>query len=277
MNRREFNAAALAFLSPLQRERVERAAHPKATRLDKIWLAPWLVMNTPDPWQEEALGHLVTSHDDVLMLCSRGSGKTKCFAAAAYVEAALGGFAMILSRSDRQALRVMRYVKGYHVEQQLGRLVRDTMHEMEFSNGGRVIALPCSGDTVVGEHGVTLLGLDEAARIKDEFYAVVTPMLAVSERVTGVKARLALMTTPFGKRGFFWEEWEGERAGNWKRHRYTWRQCPRITPQWVELERRRHGDLWVRQEYEVEFVSLVNSPFDVDAMMDLERGDYDTI
>lgn len=141
------------------------------------------------------------------------------------------------------------------------------MHELELANGGRMVALPCSGDTIIGEHGVTLLGIDEAARIKDEFYAVVTPMLAVSEATTGIKSRLALLSTPYGQRGFFYEEWQGNRRKDWMRHRYTWRDCPRITPQFIETERQSHGDWWIKQEYETEFLAEVHSFFG-----DVDRG-----
>lgn len=240
----------------------------KGDRLAYYWTAPHLVMEgKADPWQRRALFELVTNRSNVLMCCSRGAGKTQTFAAAAYVEACtVGGFAMILSRSDRQALRLIRRAKEYHDRLRLQPLVVDNMHEMEFANGGRILALPSSGDTIVGEHGVTLLGLDEAAKIKDSFYALVTPMLITSERVTGIKPRRALLSTPYGQRGFFYNEWEGKGRQDWVRYRTTWRDCPRIGLADIENERLSHSESWIRQEYECEFLGETGCYFDVDAV-----------
>lgn len=235
--------------------------------LASLWLAPWRAMETPDPWQEDALQQLVTRSDNVLMCCSRGAGKTEVFACASYLEACLGGYTMILSRSDRQAMRVIARTKRYVERLRLIPVTRSTLHEIEFANGGRVVALPCSGDTIVGDHGITILGIDEAAKIKDSFYALVTPMLAVSEEVTGIKPRLALLSTPFGRQGFFHREWHGEGADAWARHRYTWQRCPRIKPSFIEQERARHGDYWVRQEYECEFIADDECYFNMDGMV----------
>lgn len=243
----------------------------------RYWLAPHRAMVNPDPWQREALTQLVTKNQNILMLCTRGGGKTETFSLAAYLEASLGGFAMVLSRSDRQAMRVISRALLHHRRLNLVPKVTSNQHEMTFRNGGRILALPCSGDTIVGEHGITLLGIDEAARIKDEFYAVVTPMLIVSEAVTGVKPRMALLSTPFGERGFFWRAWTGEGGEDWERFKFTWRDCPRISEANIEEERLKHGDDWIRQEYECEFLPTVGSIFNVAAFTDLVVQDRERL
>jgi hypothetical protein len=43
--------------------------------------------------------------------------------------------------------------------------------------------------------------VDEASRVPDELYFAVRPMLAVSG------GALMMLTTPYGKRGIFYEEW----------------------------------------------------------------------
>src|ERR1019366_5345786 len=96
--------------------------------------------------------------------------------------------------------------------------------------------------------GVTLLVLDEAARIPDQLYRSVRPMLAVS------RGRLVALSTPFGRRGWFYEEWSG--TGPWDRVQITWRDCPRITADFIEEERRALGPAWVAQEYETTFTAL---------------------
>lgn len=257
-------------LDLLQRMRLAAATRTDAAVLDRFWLAPWRVMETPDPWQRDVLSQLVTRRENALMLCSRGAGKSKAVSAASYLEACLGGFALVISRSDRQAMKVFGYVLDYHKRHKLVESVRETMHELVLENGGRVMALPCREDTIRGEHGVTLLVIDEASRVPDQVYGAVTAMTAVS------KGRIALLTTPWGRRGFFYKEWS-EGTG-WRRHRYSWHDCPRLTPEFVDAERRRHGEAWVRQEYldcapGEEFLSVESGPFDVVAFEGLVDPD----
>jgi len=45
--------------------------------------------------------------------------------------------------------------------------------------------------------------VDEASRVADELYFAVRPILAVSG------GSLMVLTTPYGKRGVFYEEWTG--------------------------------------------------------------------
>jgi hypothetical protein len=100
----------------------------------------------------------------------------------------------------------------------------------EFSNGSRVLALPGIEGTVRGYSGVNLLVIDEAARVADDLYYSVRPMLAVSG------GRLIALSTPWGKRGWFFQEWTGE--GDWARFTITAHDCPRISPAFLAEERR---------------------------------------
>jgi hypothetical protein len=70
---------------------------------------------------------------------------------------------------------------------------------LELENHSRIISLPGQEQTVRGYAGVSLLIVDEAARVPDDLYFAVRPMLAVSN------GRLIALSTPFGKRGWFYE------------------------------------------------------------------------
>ena len=59
------------------------------------------------------------------------------------------------------------------------------------------------------------------------------------------------MSTPHGKRGFYWEEWDHGTEG-WERIQVTALECPRISKRVLEEERAK-GDAWYRQEYLCEF------------------------
>jgi phage FluMu gp28-like protein len=137
-----------------------------------------------------------------------------------------------------------------------------TQLSLELANGSRIISLPESEGGIRGYSGVRLLVIDEAARVSDDLYRAVRPMLAVSQ------GRLIAMSTPFGKRGFFYEEWSSRRP--WQRVKITAAQCPRITAEFLREEREALGERWMRQEYFCTFESTVGAVFsqsDIDAAM----------
>src|SRR5207244_4416310 len=112
---------------------------------------------------------------------------------------------------------------------------------LELANGSRIVSLPGDEATVRGFSGVALLVIDEAARVNDALYYSVRPMLAVSQ------GRLVSLSTPFGKRGWFHDEWFGE--GDWERVKITAEECPRIPATFLAEERRALGERWYKQEY----------------------------
>jgi hypothetical protein len=116
---------------------------------------------------------------------------------------------------------------------------------MHLPNGSRIEALPGSEKTVRGFSGTSLLIVDEAARVDDELYYAVRPMLAVSG------GSLMMLTTPYGKRGAFFEEWTGGRG--WDRYEVPAAECPRITPGFLDEEREALPSWVYRQEYECSF------------------------
>jgi hypothetical protein len=87
-------------------------------------------------------------------------------------------------------------------------------------------------------------------------YQAVLPMLAVGG------GDLWMISTPWGKKGFFYEEWEhgGER---WMRVRVPATECPRIPKEFLEEQRSTRIDSF-RQEYMCEFVGGGVGAFDRD-------------
>jgi hypothetical protein len=205
---------------------------------------------TPDPWQRDLL---FSTAPQLLLNCCRGAGKSRVVSALALHTALFepDGLVLLVSRSLRQSQELFRYVKqGYRaLRHPLGAL-RETATQLELVNGSRVVSLPGREETIRSFQGVNLLILDEAARIPDELYASVSPM-------TGVRrGRTVCLSTPFGPRGFFWREWH-DAGAPWQRFRVSWRECPRLTAEFIAEERRKFGDRWVAQEYETSFESLV--------------------
>lgn len=76
------------------------------------------------------------------------------------------------------------------------------------------------------------------------------------------RGRFVMLTTPYGKRGHFYEQWtHGE---GWERTMVTADECPRIDPVWLREERELIGDWQFRQEYLCQFVDTDEQFFATD-------------
>jgi hypothetical protein len=187
----------------------------------------------------------------LLLNCSRQAGKSTTAAMLALGEAVVfpKTLVLMLSRSLRQSTELFRSVADFFFQKRSPMLVRKSSHDLQLSNDSRIVCLPCSGDTIRGFANVKVLIIDEAARVPDDLYRTVRPMLAVSG------GRLLCLSTPYGKRGFFYEAWA--RGGpEWMRVEVPAAQIPRIKPEFLEEERRNLGEAWFRQEYCCSFESL---------------------
>ncbi len=207
---------------------------------------------TPDPWQRQLL---LSPARRMLLNCSRQSGKSTAVAALVLYRALVqrASLMLLVSPSLRQSVELFRKVESTH--QALGRPAGRLSHgwtRMELGNRSRILCLPGREETIRSFSSVGLLVIDEASRVPDDLYRSVRPMLAVGG------GRLVCLSTPFGRRGFFWREWSRERQEGdpWQRFRVTWRDCPRIEPAFIEQERVSLGESWVRQEYECSFEAL---------------------
>lgn len=206
-----------------------------------------------DPWQETVLA--ADSRRDVLN-CSRQAGKSTTAAILALHEAVYRprSVTVLISPSQRQSSELFRKVielRGL-LPHPLD-LVEDNRLSMTVRGGGRVLSLPGSEATVRGISAVTLLVEDEAARVDDELHYSIKPMLATTN------GRLVLMSTPFGKRGHFWDVWD--QGEGWNRVRVTAYDVPRISSEFLEEERRSMPAWWFEQEYLCEFKEDVDSVF----------------
>jgi hypothetical protein len=209
---------------------------------------------TLDAWQRAVLTS--TAHQQILLVTRQG-GKSTCSSIRAlhralYTPASL---VLLLAPSYRQSKELFRKVKGALAALPFpAPLTSESALELEFTNFSRVVALPGKEATIRGFSGVSLLIVDEASRVPDELYQAIRPMLAVSG------GDIILLSTPFGKRGFFHHEWT-EGGADWYRTKVTAEDCPRIPRVWLEQERQSIGDWWYRQEYMCEFVESVDSVF----------------
>jgi hypothetical protein len=217
----------------------------------------------PDPWQAELLRE---RSQRLLMLVTRQGGKSQVAAALALRTALLrpDALVLLLSPSLRQSGELFRD-KLMRLYSALGRPVaatQETQLTLTLANGSRVVSLPGEERAIRCFSNVALLVLDEAARVADELYYSVRPMLAVSG------GALVALSTPFGKRGWFHDEYAGGRP--WKRVEITADKCPRIGAEFLAEERAAMGDRWYRQEYGCSFEDVIDAVFaqeDIDAAL----------
>jgi hypothetical protein len=203
---------------------------------------------------------LSTASKRGLLNCTRQWGKSTIAAAKAVHQAwtEAGSLTLVVSPSGRQSGEFVR--KASKFARRLGVTPKgdgDNAISLEFPNKARIVGLPGNEATTRGFSAVSLLLVDEAAWVKDDLYRAIRPMLAVSG------GSLWLMSTPDGKKGFFWEAWE-HGGPEWERIQVPATACPRITLEFLEEERRNLGEAWYRQEYLCEFVDSVSGVFDRD-------------
>ncbi len=233
-----------------------------AYALDPVaWCQRSLDLN-PDPWQAEVLR---SDAKRILLNCSRQSGKSTTTSALALHTATYqeGSLILCLSPTLRQSSELFRNVsRFYGVDPSIPSRSESALR-LELENGSRIVSLPGKEQNVRGYAGVSLLIVDEAARVPDDLYYSVRPMLAVSN------GRMIALSTPFGTRGWWYEAWRSPEA--WKRWEVPASKCPRISSEFLEEERRVLGSYWYQQEYECKFLDSQTQVFrreDVDKMFD---------
>lgn len=214
----------------------------------------------PDPWQADVLR---SDSSRVLLNCSRQSGKSTTTALMALHRAIYspGSLVLLLSPSLRQSAELFRTVARFYAA--TGATVPATAESrlrLELESGSRIISLPASEATIRGFAAVDLLVIDEAARVADDLYHAVRPMLAVS------RGRLVALSTPFGRRGWWSDAWHS--GHDWQRVEIPADHCLRIDPAFLAEERAQLGDWWYRQEYFCQFLDSQTALFTND---DIER------
>jgi len=217
----------------------------------------------PDPWQRRVLE---TTKRQTIILCSRQSGKSTSSAFKAIDAAAkLPNFTcLIISPGERQSGLTLKKAKQFY--RQMGEPVGRTKwneFSIEFENGSGIFALPGSEDTIRGFSAVNMILVDEASRVPDATIHAVSPMLAVSN------GEIILMSTPFGKRGYFYEQWiASQHDPAWERiGPIVATDIPRISAEFLASEQKTLPRLWYQQEYFCQFLDGIANVFSLDEIM----------
>ena len=165
-----------------------------------------------------------------------------------------GSLVLVLSPSLRQSGEFLR--KAEEFVGRLGIKVKsdgDNRLSIAFPNRSRIVGLPANEATTRGFSKVSLMIVEEAAWVPDRVYWATRPALAVGD------GDLWLVSTPNGKRGFFYEEWE-HGSEEWQRISVTAQDCPRIKASFL-VEERRKDEHRFRREYLCEFGEVEGAVF----------------
>ena len=217
--------------------------------LSPVFFAREYLSFEPEPNQERALQNFVY-HKRLALNCNRQWGKSTVIAimAAHRLFTQDGTTVLIVAPSGRQSgetfLKVAKFLRLLNIRPE-----RDGVNalSMVLPNESRIVSLPGVDDTARGFSAISLLIFDEASRVRDEIYLALRPSLAVS------RGDIILISTPNGKRGFFYREMTQSKVA-WFRHTGPVSDCgPRIPADFLEEEKER-GDSFFRQEYLCEFV-----------------------
>ena len=238
-------------------KRYGRQPDTRSLGLDEFWAK---IGFAPDSRQRELLE---AQGRRVILNCTRQWGKSTVTAARAVWQAYTqpGSLTLVLSPSARQSSEFLRKAAGF--TRGLGIAIKgDGNNEisLQYPNASRIVGLPGSEAKIRGFSAAGLILIDEAARVPDELYLSVRPMLAVKD------GDLWLMSTSYGKRGFFYETWANG-GPEWLRLRVTASECPRIPAKFLEEERRAMGERYFQQEYFCNFSERDDSVFRDDDIM----------
>ena len=222
--------------------------------VNAVELAQTAMKFVPDGKQMEVLS---SRSRRLLLNCSRQWGKSTTAAWKAAHRAVLeaGSLVVLVSPTERQTGELFRKT-GQALEEMGFERKSDGTHSLSWvlPNGSRILGVPGTEATVRGYSAASLVIVDEAARVEDELYRSLRPMLAVSN------GDLILLSTPFGERGFFWREWV-EGGDSWTRLSVSAQDCPRISREFLDGEWKSMGDQWFRQEYLCAFIGMENQAF----------------
>jgi hypothetical protein len=212
-----------------------------------------------DARQQEILD---TSTNRVAVCCSRQWGKstTGAIKALHHALSTPGSLTLLASRTRRQAGELFDKVIGFAQTLQLPiRRVLRQADSLVLPNRARIIALPGKAESLRCFSAVSLIIVDEAAYVPDDLYHAVRPMLATTN------GALWLLSTPRGRKGFFWDEYSSK-GDSWSKFTVPATECPRIPAAFLDEERRLRGPAIFNREYLCDFGSTGKSFFDIDAL-----------
>lgn len=208
-----------------------------------------------DPWQEEVL----QTEGNICLRSGRQVGKSTVISikAGEYAIKNPKKSIMVISATERQAYllfsKILGYLADYYKSWIKKGKERPTKSEIKLTNGSVIRCLPTGMDGLgIRGYTVDLLIADEAAFIPEDVWPAVTPMLATT------KGNIILLSTPKGVGNFFYECYHNP---SFKTFHISSEQCPRISKEFLEYEKKRLSSIHYKQEYLGEFTEHMRQIF----------------
>jgi len=129
---------------------------------------------------------------------------------------------------------------------------------IKLSNGSRIECLPGTQRTIRGFSKPDLIIVDEAAQVDDALYSAILPMLTRSK----AGGRLLMLSTPYGRRGIYWQLWE--KGKDWRRIRVPYTAVDWVPQKIIEEARAEMLPWEFQQEYLCTFEQNQASVFDIE-------------
>ncbi len=210
-----------------------------------------------------------------ILCCSRQWGKSTTVAAKAVHHALFTPDSLTVAiaptlRQSEELLKKMRsFLRMCGIQ---ARVDSANRFSIVLPNRVRILALPADEDNIRGFSAVSLLIIDEAARVPDSVYRAALPFLAATD------GQIWLMSTPKGKRGFFYHEWINPDNG-WLKIHSNVEEAHHLKPAFLDRQRESQPQDVFREEYYCEFRDPDGQLFptgDIDAAFTSEYGPIPT-
>ncbi len=176
---------------------------------------------------------------------------------------------LIISYSLRQSIEVFRRVREIISSLRkvqvihgadtyvLDDVIREAGSYLELGNGSRVVSLPNNPDALRG-YRADMVYVDEAAMFRDDSGLKTAVMLTTAAK----NGRVTLVSTPKGRRGWFYEAYrDAVEKKTWSLHRIHYSMSPHISKHDIEALRKTLSPLEWAQEMELEFLEESNAAF----------------
>ncbi|MFI5420902.1 MAG: terminase large subunit domain-containing protein, partial [Nitrososphaerales archaeon] len=230
----------------LKDEELEKGLLAVASSPSKFCTA--LLDFTPFPYQMELLED---PSKNIVVCAARQVGKSKIIGARAlwFAFTRAGTSTYIVAATQRQSMMmfdsILSSIEGNELIMES--VVRKTRTQLHFTNGSKIVALPC------GRKGKTLRGatahfviVDESAFVPEEvILEVLLPMLSTTD------GTIILMSTPLDRSHFFYKAFN---SPMWSKYHFQTADNPLVTQEFLNRQREFLEERGFAQEHLAEFV-----------------------
>ena len=239
----------------LDEEEIEEGIRAVAESPSKFCTA--LLDFTPFPYQMKMLED---PSKNIVVCAARQVGKSKIIGARAlwFAFTHEKTSTLIVAATQRQSMMMFDGILEYLDASELlmESVTRKTRTQLHFTNGSKIVALPCGrkGKTLRGEHA-HLIVVDEASFVPEEvILEALLPMLSTTD------GTIIMMSTPLDRSHFFYRAYN---SPVWSKYHFKTSDNPLVTGEFLDRQLEFLGERRFAQEHLAEFVDEENIYFPI--------------